>query len=106
MPTDTNDVDGSVVVTDPDGIDTKCSANPLDAEGPTDVWCGNDAVTFVFKPAGHRVYLCEEHAKHANRFGDDVFADGPPSLVICKRCLKFTPRDRINHERICEECQV
>lgn len=103
MPTDTADV----AVDDPDGIDSNCHANPLDADGQTDVWCGEDAVAVVFKPAGHRVYLCREHAEQVNRFGDDAFAgDDPPTTVECKRCFKFTPKHRINHEGICEECQV
>lgn len=102
MPTDTADV----AVDDPDGIDSNCHANPLDADAATDVWCGEDAVTFVFKPAGHRVYLCREHAEQVNRFGDDAFADGPPTAVVCKRCNKFTPRDRVSVEKICDECQA
>jgi len=99
MPTATD-----VAVDDPEGIDSVCHANPKDAEAAVDLMCGNDAVTFVFKPAGHRVYLCRDHAEDVNRFGDDAFADGHPSAVVCKRCLRFTPRDRVNIDKICEEC--
>lgn len=101
MPTDTD-----VAVDDPDGIDSNCHANPIEAEAAVDHMCGEDAVTFVFKPAGHRVYLCRDHAEQVNRFGDDVFADGHPSTVVCKRCLRFTPKDRVNFDKICEECQA
>jgi len=94
------------VEADPDDIDSKCSANPIDADGPTDVWCGQESVTYCFRPAGHRVYLCEDHAKQATRFGDDVFADGAPTLVSCMRCVRPTPRNRMNVDRICEECQT
>lgn len=95
-----------VAVDDPDGIDSTCHAPPIDAEGPTDARCGDDAVTFVFRPAGHRVYLCRAHAELMNRFGDDMFADGHPTAVDCKRCHKPTPKSRINFDKICEECQV
>lgn len=90
---------------DPDDIESNCSANPIDADGPTDVWCGADAVTICFRPSGHRVYLCRDHAKQANRFGDDVFSDGIPTLVTCKRCVRPTPRDRISIDTICEGCE-
>ena len=95
-----------VAVDDPDGIDSNCHGNPIEAEAAVDNWCGNDAVTFVFKPSGHRVYVCRDHAEQMNRFGDDAFDDGNPTAVVCKRCLQYTPRDRVNVEKICEECQV
>lgn len=93
---------------DPDqaeAIDSKCSSNPIGANGPTDVWCGNNAVAYCFRPGGHRSYLCHDHVEQANRFGDDVFTDGPPTLETCKRCVKPTPRDRTNIDGICEECE-
>jgi len=102
MPTDTD----VTVQANPDDIDSNCSANPIDADGPTDVWCGNDAVTMCFRPAGHRVYLCQEHAEQALRFGDDVFDGDAPTLVTCKRCVKPTPRNRINIDGICEDCEA
>lgn len=109
MPTDTD------VTTPPesnDSIESLCYGNPLDAEGATDDVCGNDAVVVVFKPAGHRTYLCHEHAAAIARFGDDVFAgvvDGderPPTVDVCKRCNQFTPRHRLNADKICDECEV
>lgn len=102
MPTDTD-----VAVDDPDKIDSTCHANPLDADGATDVWCGENAVAVVSKPAGHRVYLCQEHAEQLQRFNDAVFdGDGIPTAVVCKRCNQFTPRNRVNFDKICENCQV
>jgi len=102
MPADTD-----VAVADPDGIDSNCHANPKDAEAAVDLMCGEDAVTFVFKPAGHRVYLCRDHAEDLNRFDDDDAFDGPnPTAVVCKRCLRFTPRHRVSVDRICDECQT
>lgn len=106
MSTDsTGDFDVEVEA-DPEDIDSNCSANPIDADGKTNAPCGNPAVTYCFRPAGHRVYLCEAHGKQATRFGDDVFADGAPTLVPCKRCVRPTPRRRINVDGICEDCQT
>ena len=102
MPTDTADV----AVDDPDGIDSNCSANPLDANGPATTRCGVDAVTYAFRPGGHRVYLCRDHAEAINRFDDDAFRDGHPTIEVCKRCHLPTPRDRVNQDTICEDCQT
>jgi hypothetical protein len=105
----TNDTKGDFdveVEADPADIDSNCSLNPIDADGPTNVWCGNDAVTYFFRPAGHRVYACRKHAQQATRFGDDVFGDGAPTLATCKRCAKPTPRRRVNIDGICEKCQA
>jgi len=102
MPTDTD----VTVQVNPDDIDSNCSANPIDADGPTDVPCGNDAVTMCFRPDGRRSYLCQDHAEQALRFDDDVFDDDAPTLVTCKRCVKPTPRHRIDVDGICEKCQT
>jgi hypothetical protein len=87
-------------------IDSKCHGNPIDADAAVDNWCGNDASTFVFKPAGHRVYVCLEHAEQVIRFGDEAFRGTHPTVVVCKRCQKYTPKDRVNFEKICEDCQA
>lgn len=102
MPTDRADV----AVANPDGIDSNCEGYPLGADGPTDERCGDDAVTYVFKSSGHRVYLCREHGEQVNRFDDDAFAGGVPTVKACKRCLKFTTKHRLNHEAICDDCQA
>jgi hypothetical protein len=95
-----------VAVDDPDGIDSTCHATPHGAEGPADVTCDGDAVSYVFRPAGHRVYLCRDHADDVTRFGDDAFADGHPTAVTCTRCLRYTPRHRVDADRICTDCQT
>jgi hypothetical protein len=92
-------------VDDPDRIDSNCSQVPIGVEGPTDARCDADAVTFVFRPSGHRVYLCQEHAELVNRFGDDAFADGKPTVYPCDRCNKPTLTKRMNADGLCEECQ-
>lgn len=91
--------------TDPDTIESNCYENPIEADAPVDNTCGNDAVTYIFRPAGHRSYICREHAEQATRFGDDVFEDGNPTLVTCKRCLRPTPRNRVTPDKICEGCE-
>lgn len=101
----TSDETGDTI--DPDDIESNCHASPIDADGPTDVWCGADAVTFGVRPSGHRVYLCDDHARQVARFDGGVFdEDARPAIVDCKRCHKPTPRNKVNHERICDDCQL
>lgn len=99
------DTTADVAIDDPDTIDSKCSQVPIDADGSTAARCGADAVTYVFRPAGHRAYLCRDHAELVNRFGDDAFADGHPTVYPCDRCNKPTPSTRLNFDGLCEDCQ-
>lgn len=91
---------------DTDAIDSTCGEPPVGADGPTDAVCGNEAVTFVFRTAGHRAYICQDHAEMLLRFGDDVFEDGQPTVIRCKRCLRPTAKRHANHDKICADCQT
>lgn len=101
MASDTTDP----AVDDPGGLDSTCSQVPIGVEGPTDKRCGDAAVTYVFRPAGHRAYLCADHADLINRFDDDAFRNGHPTVFPCDRCNKPTPTKRIGPDGLCEECQ-
>jgi hypothetical protein len=108
MPVEDDDIqqDDLSFDVDPDDIDSVCYENPILADAPVDNICGNEAVTYIFRPAGNRSYICRDHAEEATRFGDDVFdGDGKPTLVSCKRCLRPTPRNRVSVDKICEECE-
>lgn len=86
-----------------DPLDSNCYATPLDAEGPTDEVCGEDATTFAYLRNGARRYLCEAHAEEVDRFGD---TDDPhPAIVECKRCQRPTPLSKVGFDGICQSCQ-
>lgn len=93
-------------IENPSKIDSLCHGNPIGADGPTDVWCGNEAINWAYRVRGHRVYVCQEHAEEIDRFDDGVFdGDSHPRVGDCERCQSLTPADRLNHEGICEDCR-
>lgn len=88
-------------------IDSACSEPPTDADGATESVCSDEAVTFVFRTDGRPSYICQDHVDMLFRFGDDdLFDGGKPTAVRCKRCLKLTPKARVNFDKICDDCQL
>ena len=87
-----------------DGLDSNCYGLPLEADGPTNEICGNDAVTWVELPSGTRRYLCPDHADRVERFGE---VEVGARIRICDRCLTETPVAQIDTnggEWACGEC--
>lgn len=85
-------------------VDSNCFAHPLDAEGPVEDTCGNDAKTYVMLRKGVRRYICEDHAEEVDRFGETE--EDHPVVTDCERCRKLTPVEHVDHNLICEECQI
>lgn len=84
-------------------IDSNCYAAPIDADGPVEDTCGNDATTYIFLQNGVRRYVCPEHAEQVDRFDE---TDEPhPHAVACERCRKLTPVADVDRDRVCTECR-
>lgn len=92
-------------IANPDRIDSTCDALPLGTDGPSDFRCGTDASTWVRRPAGHRVYICSDHADQVDRF-DDVDVGDHPTVFECQRCFKLTPAAVGSGDRVCPSCRV
>lgn len=56
-----------------DAIDSTCDKRLREADVPTSVEprCNEETVTWVARPDGKRLYLCEEHVLELLRFPDD-----------------------------------
>ena len=90
-------------------VDSKCYAPPIDAHGPTDKKCGNDAVSYVQLRNGVRRYICEAHVEQVERFAD---GDGSnpsdvdhPRVFECRSCHKLTPLELADSNMVCPECR-
>jgi len=86
-----------------DGVESNCYARPLNAEGPVDNRCKNDAVTWVFTPEGVRRYICTGHVDEVCRNGEPD--DEHPQVRECTRCYRLTPVDQLSVYNVCDECQ-
>lgn len=91
-------------IDDPSTIESLCYAPPVDANGPTDETCGEDATTYVNLPSGVRRYICPAHADEVERF-DDVDEDHP-TVVVCEACQSLTPKAHVDFDGRCDDCSV